>query len=220
MHVCYLNAPIEYYSPVSGGAIATITMQSAKALIARGHRVTVLTITNADPVYPVGTVVPITAKRREEIPMLTRKFVVLHGRAQRWDWPYYLYYLRSFSQALRRLDPQPDVIIVFNDLVSPKYIKRAAPKAKVFVWLQNEQGTNQRDIAATLANTTAFLTCSGYIRDWTAKRYGIATDKFAVVASGVDLEAFSPRPNYLEPETPLRTLFIGRIDPNKGPDIA
>ena len=32
MHVCFLNMPIEYYSPVSGGAVATILMETAREL--------------------------------------------------------------------------------------------------------------------------------------------------------------------------------------------
>ena len=41
-----------------------------------------------------------------------------------------------------------------------------------------------------------------------------------MVHSGVDLDAFTPKADFLDHHTPLRTLFIGRIDPNKGPDIA
>ncbi len=220
MRVCYLNAPIEYYSPVSGGAVATIIMQSAKALERRGHEVTVLTVTNEDELYAVGKIIPIEARRREQIPSFTRKFVALADRLQKWDWPYYWYYLRSFTKALRGLNPPPDVVIVFNDLISPQYIRKAVPNAKVYVWLQNEQGTRRSDIAATIAATTGFLTCSAYIRDWTVRKYGIPLEKFTVVHSGVDLEAFQPRPDYTEPTETLRTLFIGRIDPNKGPDIS
>ncbi len=220
MHICFLNAPIEYYSPVSGGAVATIIMQSAQALQCRGHEVTVLTITNEDEIYSVGKVIPIDARRREQIHPLTRKFVALADLVQKWDWPYYLYYLRSFTRALRGLNPQPDVVIVFNDLISPQYIKRAVPNTKVFVWLQNQQGTRQKNLSKTLAATTGFLTCSAYIREWTAQKYGIPLDKFSVVHSGVDLGAFYPRPGYTAPSETLRTLFIGRIDPNKGPDIA
>lgn len=220
MRICFLNAPIEYYSPISGGALATITMQSARQLIARGHEVTVLTIVNQDEVYPVGKVVPIQAPSRDEIPSLPRKLAVLRGKALGWDWPYYAYYLNSFTQALKRLSPAPDVVICFNDLVASPYIQKAVPNARVYVWLQNEQGTRQKDISRTVAATRAFLTCSQYIADWTARQYSLPASKFRVVHSGVDLEAFFPRPNYLEPTNPLKALFIGRIDPNKGPDIA
>lgn len=220
MRICFLNAPIEYYSPISGGAVATILMQSARQLIARGHDVTVLTIVNEDEVYPVGKVIPIQAPGRNEIPSLERKLAVLRSRILGWDWPYYTFYLRSFTQALKRLSPPPEVVICFNDLVSPAYIRKALPNARIYVWLQNEQGTAQKDISRTVEATAAFLTCSRHIADWTARKYALPAAKFRVVHSGVDLEAFSPRPDYLEPVQPLRTLFIGRIDPNKGPDIA
>ena len=220
MRVCFLNAPIEYYSPISGGAVATIMMQSARHLIARGHEVTVLTIVNHDEIYPVGKVVPIQAPGRDGIPALPRKLSVLRSRLLGWDWPYYAFYLRSFTQALKQLPQPPEVVICFNDLVSPTYIRRAVPTARIYSWLQNEQGTRRKDIARTVEATTAFLTCSQYIADWTARKYSLPSTKFRVVHSGVDLEAFSPRPGCLEPEQPLRALFIGRMDPNKGPDIA
>ena len=220
MRICFLNAPIEYYSPISGGAVATIMMQSARCLIARGHEVTVLTIVNDDEVYPVGKVVPIEAPGRDRISTLPRKLAVLRSRFLGWDWPYYAYYLRSFTQALKKLSPPPEVVICFNDLVSPAYIRRAVPTARVYSWLQNEQGTHQKDLRRTVEATTAFLTCSQYIADWTARKYSLPATHFRVVHSGVDLGAFSPHSDYLEPKQPLRALFIGRMDPNKGPDIA
>ncbi len=58
--------PIEYYSPISGGAVSTVVMNHAKALIARGHEVTVLTVQNDDPIYDVGQVVPIEARDRDQ----------------------------------------------------------------------------------------------------------------------------------------------------------
>jgi glycosyltransferase involved in cell wall biosynthesis len=220
MRICFVNTPIEYYSPISGGAIATVMMQVTRHLIACGHDVTILTIVNEDEVYPVGKVIPIQAPGRDEIPTLPRKFAALRSRLMGWDWPYYAYYLRSFTQALKRLSPAPEVIVCFNDLVAPAYIKRTIPDARIYAWLHNEQGTRQKSLARTVEATTAFLTCSQYIADWTARKYALSPSKFRVVANGVDLEAFSPRPDYLAPVQALRTLFIGRIDPNKGPDIA
>ncbi len=220
MHICFLNSPIEYYSPVSGGALSTIIMQSAQGLLQRGHKVTVLTITNQDEVYSVGKVVSIAAPQRSDIAALPRKIAVLRSRIAGWDWPYWYFYLRSYSQALKNLSSSPDAIILFNDLVSAPYIKRILPQTKVFVWLQNEQNTSLKYLQPSIDSTTAFLTCSSYIKDWMAQQYKIPPEKLRVVNSGVDLENFLPRDNYLEPSCPLRTLFIGRIDPNKGPDIA
>jgi len=219
MHYCFVNMPIEYYSPVSGGAISTVIMNVTRELLARGHKVTVLTIVNEDEVYQVGEVEPIEARRRDDLHFLQRRISSLRQRLSRWDWPYFEYYLRSVGEKLSRLSPAPDAVVVCNDLVSPSAIKRILPRSKVIVWLHNEWRT-RFDMAETIRNTDLFVTCSEYVRQWTLKEYGIAPDQIVVGRNGVDLDFFSPARDYLEARTPVRVLFLGRIDPNKGPDIA
>ncbi len=220
MHVCFLNMPIEYYSPVSGGAIATIIKETAKELLARGHKVTVLTPTNGDPIYPIGEVVPLDTRLRDQLSLPQRALSRLRNKSNPWDYAYYEYYLASFKKALRQLSPAPDAVICFNDLVSPQYIKAIVPKAKVLVDLQNEQGTRQESLAETIAAVDTFVACSRHIRQWTQKKYDVPDSKLAVINNGIDAEAFFPRPDFLEPSPSLKVLFIGRIDRNKGPDIA
>lgn len=220
MRVCILLPPIEFYSPISGGAIATIIMQSAKQLIKRRNEVTILTPVNKDEVYDVGNVVKIKSPTRDELPKVPRKIAALRSQMEGWDWPYYQYYLNSFRDALKSMAPPPDIVIVFNDLVSAQYIHEVLPRVKVIVWLQNEQGTRQKHVNRALAAIDRFITCSAYIRDYTVGRYSVSQEKFSVVHNGVDVDTFTPAPDYLDPHTPLRTLFIGRIDRNKGPDIA
>lgn len=220
MNICFLNMPIEYYSPVSGGAISTIIMQSAQALIARGHQVSVLTITGEGQSYDIGRVVSIDAKQRDDLSFLQRRLSSLRGKRAGYDWPYYEYYRASSMKALQALTPAPDAVFVFNDLVTPQYIRRVLPRTRILSWLQNECRTRQNDLSATLAATEKFLTCSRYIQDWTSRTHNIALDKFEVVLSGVDLEAFHPRAAFMEAPETVRVLCIGRIDPNKGPDIA
>ena len=212
--------PIEYYSPVSGGAISTIIMQTATELLARGHRVTVLTPLNADPVYAVGDVRPVVTKQRHQLSLPQRALSRLRAKTEAWDYGYYEYYRASFQNALRSLAPAPDVVICFNDLVSPKYIKQVVPSAKVFVDLQNEQGTRQTDLTETVAAVDKLVACSHHIRRWTQGKYGVPDSKMATINNGIDLEAFHPRLDFLEPRPCLEVLFIGRIDRNKGPDIA
>ena len=220
MHVCFLNMPIEYYSPVSGGAVATIIMQTARQMLERGHKVSVLTVTNDDPLYPVGEIVPLVAKQRDQLSLPQRALSRARHEATRWDYAYNEYYLASFQRALRRLEPAPDVVVCFNDLISPQYVKAVLPNAKVLVDLQNEQGTRQTDLSATIAAVDTFVACSGHIRTWTQRKYGIPDGKMAVINNGIDLDAFHPRPDFLAPDPCLKVLFIGRIDRNKGPDIA
>ena len=220
MHICFLNMPIEYYSPVSGGAIATIIKETAKELLLRGHKVTVLTPINGDPLYPVGEIVPLETRLRDQLSLPQRALSRLRHRAMQWDYAYYEYYRASFVSALKRLALAPEVVICFNDLVSPQYVKAILPQTKVMVDLQNEQGTRQSDLGKTIATVDTFVACSGHIRRWTQQKYGVPDAKMAVINNGIDLETFHPRPNFLEPDPCLKVLFIGRIDRNKGPDIA
>src|SRR5689334_13029723 len=114
MHVCFLNMPIEYYSPICGGAISTIIMQTARQLLQSGHEVSVLTQLGQDETYPVGAIVPIQPKTREQLHLIQRGFSRIRGAFNQWDFPYFEYYKASFCKALRQVSP-PDAVILFND---------------------------------------------------------------------------------------------------------
>jgi glycosyltransferase involved in cell wall biosynthesis len=219
MHLAYVNMLIEYYSPVSGGAISTVMMCTARELIARGHKVSVLTPTDNNETYDVGEVFPIETRGRGDLHFFQRRLSGIRNRIWRYDWPYYEYYLRSVRRQLKQLSPQPDAVVVFNDFVSPKYIKRILPRARLVVWLHNECRTRQ-DIRETDRNTDAYVTCSDYVRRWTLENHGLSPARFSVARNGVDAAVFHPRKDFLEPRKPVRVLFVGRIDPNKGPDLA
>jgi glycosyltransferase involved in cell wall biosynthesis len=193
MHICFLSPQIEYYSPTVGGAIATGIMQKARCLITRGHHVTVLAVATSEPEYRVGEVIHLPAAERDSFNLLQRRLAALRLFWNQWDRRFYEYYMRSFVRALRQLKPPPDVVICHNDFISPRYIKRAVPGAKVIVSLHNEQGTRRKDLSDTLPFVHRFVTNSEYIRQWTANRYNIPLDKIVVTLNGVDTEAFRPR---------------------------
>jgi len=210
--------PIEFYSPVSGGAISTVIMHTARELIARGHKVRVLTRINGDETYQIGDVTEIEVRSRKDLNFVQRRISSLRWRMFHWDWPFFEYYLRSLKCALTLLAPEPEVVVIFNDLVSPTYLKRFLPNSKVVVWLHNEWKT-RFNMAETLRNTDAFLTCSDYIAQWTSNTHNIPLNRITTAHNGVDSNAFKPRANYLDKQELLKILFLGRIDPNKGPDI-
>jgi glycosyltransferase involved in cell wall biosynthesis len=193
---------------------------SAEELLDRGHRVTVLTPVNDDPTYPFGAVVPIAAPRRENLSLPQRALSKLWRRLHECDAAYYEYYLRSFQKALKTLSPAPDAIVLYNDFVSAKFIHATLPQARIFVDLQNEQRSTQRNVRQALSCVHRVLACSRHIREWTVAEHSLPPSQVVVLNSGVDLGTFTPRHNYLDPVGQLKVLFIGRIDPNKGPDIA
>jgi glycosyltransferase involved in cell wall biosynthesis len=219
VRICFINLPIEFYSPTSGGAIATIIYNTAQALLRAGHDVTILTPVNNDPTYGAGTVIPVDARQRNELSFLQRRFSDLKRIVAKYDWPYYEYYLESVLSTLRSIVPTPDVVIAFNDLYLPSRLRAVLPDARIAVWLQNECRTSGNNLVKTRDCTDIFLTCSRYIADWTESNLHICSSKIHTVLNGVDDRFFSPRPDYLLPPAVPQVLFLGRIDRNKGPDL-
>src|SRR5271155_361015 len=81
LHIALVNPINEFYSPVSGGAVATILMESARGLVERGHRVSVLTPVNGEQTYAAGDLVPLTVPRRQDLTFFQRALSRLKCRA-------------------------------------------------------------------------------------------------------------------------------------------
>jgi hypothetical protein len=145
---------------------------------------------NDDPVYDVGKVIVLNAKQRHELSLPQRAISKLRNKSNPWDYAYFEYYLGSFKKELRRLKPAPDVVICFNDLVSPKHIKEVVPKAKVLINLQNEQGTRQTSISETIAATSSFVACSSHIKNWIQNKYNVPEQKMSMINNGIDIAKF------------------------------
>src|SRR4051812_10922233 len=109
MRFCFVNMPVEYYSPVSGGAVSTVTAEIAEELLSLGHAVTVVSYTDDQPVHPVGTVVDLGSMPRLQKPF--RSIDRITRRAWRRPFNAYEQYRRSLHQALRQLPDRPDVVI-------------------------------------------------------------------------------------------------------------
>ncbi|MEM1207968.1 MAG: glycosyltransferase family 4 protein [Planctomycetota bacterium] len=221
MHVCFLNFVIEQYSPQTGGAISTVVMQQARELIDRGHRVTVLSPLNGAPAYDIGDVLPVETASRESLSFVQRRVSDLNRKINRWDWHFYEVYLRSALDQLGRLDEAPDAILIQNDWHAARHVRRICPDAMITVHLHNELFTNQSaaGFAASIDATDRFLMVSDHIRGWTLNRHPIPAEKAVVINNGVDTRIFSPREAYDASRRHVRTLFVGRLDPNKGPDL-
>ena len=220
MHVCFPLPPIERYAPSSGGAIATCVMQVARGLIERGHRVTVLADNRGDEPYDVGEFRSVSGPHAGRPNPARRALSKLRYRLHRYDWPRQDLYVAAVRRAIASLPQPPDVIAVENDLHTPGLLKRALPRAASVLWLHNEQHPRHPRPTGLLAPVDRVVTNSHYIRRFSQRRLGLDGDRIAVVHNGVDLEAFTPRVGYLEPRAPVRVLALGRIDPNKGVDLA
>ena len=217
--ILFLNLPIEFYSPVTGGAISTIIAEMTRVLEQRGHEVSVMTRMDGTGNHPHGHVLPLSPCGAEDLNFWQRQIHKVHWRLHRWDWPYLAHYRRAVRQAAERMTATPEVVVLFNDLLSPVFLKELFPHARIHVWLQNEQSTRADDLSTAQAATWRWLTCSRYIREWTLARYRFDPDKVTALPSGVNLQQFRPRADLQEDAGEVRVLFVGRLNFDKGPDI-
>ena len=217
MRFVFINMPIEFYSPTSGGAIATIIAMTTKNLLAMGHEVKILSILDDNVPYSLGSLIELKVRRREAMGIVERKLRGLQNRLCQWDWPAYGEYLAQVRKSLRTADVKcQDCIISFNDLQLARYLPQYRNH---WVWLQNECFSNTNRVRRTVRRLRGMLCCSEYIREWTISRYSVPDDSIYTLHSGVDREQFKPG-EQSPTSTGLRCLFVGRLDPNKGVDLA
>lgn len=217
----FINMPGEFYSPDNGGAISTIIHNMRNTLKNKGFESIVITREPLTKNYDEEGI--ITLKRQfEEMEPVKKLFYCIENKIRRFNRPAYGLYLREVKKALiKSLDPE-DTLICFNDLIFPYYISKFFPKTIVLSWLQNECAPIPKYTNPSIITKTYFLTCSDYIRKWSIKHHGLSPERVHTVHSGVDLNIFSPRVNSskIDRTNPIRLLYVGRIDRNKGPDIA
>jgi D-inositol-3-phosphate glycosyltransferase len=71
---------------------------------------------------------------------------------------------------------------------------------------------------ATEADRVLVLTCGE--ASLLHRTYGLSGSRLTVVPAGVDLDRFAPAPDAGRVPGPPRLLFVGRLQPLKGPDVA
>ena len=213
MRFCFLIPQMEHYSPVSGGAIATITANVSAELEARGHLVAIVGCECADPIYKKGLFHPVDLGRRSALLKTTAH---LEARLRRWDAPDEG---RFYSKVLEILvSMRPDVVVLANDLERITAVRRLLPDTRIVVWVHNKCRMRGRSTAGLYA-ADAFLCCSDYIKNWLLCEYGLDAARVLTAYAGVDRGVFYPSPQ-INTGPELRVLFTGRLDPNKGVDRA
>ena len=220
MRVHFVLPPIERFSPVAGGAISTFAWQMARRLIDAGHEAVVISPTEGEPVYEDVPSVTFASAERDGLGVIRRAMSkadrVWRGR----DWMYYDVYINRLVKACRSL-PQPDWWFGFNDLQIGMMLKERGLGGRMAIRLSNECRTQYPDPSAVFAAYNQVFAVSGYIKSWTCEQYHPVTSSLIdVLPNGADLEHFFPRQGFDSTVDEVKVLFVGRIDPNKGPDLA
>lgn len=221
MRIAMINMPEEYYSPITGGAVATVIRQTTRKLEQRGHVVYVLTPIDGNSTYEAGEVVPVRGTQVEGLSKPARAVAKAYRIFYRWDAPRYYFYLRSVLRELRRLQPL-DAVIVHNDYCLPHHVRQVlGPSVSLISYVHNEHGSSFRFLHRSLGATTRFIAVSEYIRGRIIAKLPIAPARISVAINGVDRERFYPATNgAVHRHGALRVLFLGRLNRDKGPDVA
>lgn len=222
VNIWQLCTPRELYSPETGGAVATVVAELSTELIGLGHEMTVAARIDGSALHETGASFaslgrvpwPVSAYGR-----LRWKIESGLNRAFGWPWPAYASYLGALWWRLRRSPGTPDVIVVHNDAFVVRYLRRWAPQATLVLWLHNEPHNRPRR-RRTTDRVDLVVTVSDFLAGRAAALLGIDPKEIVTIHNGVNTVAFHPRHGFDEPSKPLRVLCLGRLDRNKGADIA
>ncbi len=214
-----INMPSEYFSPVSGGAIATVIREVAKPLVARGHSVYVLSIRGDQPHYSDLDVVDVKGIRVDDTNTPGRLIGKAWRNYYRWDYPRYSVYLKSTLRALSSLG-ELDAVVIHNDYALPYHVRRhLGPDVKILLHVHNEPASSFRFLSESVRSVDEFIAISGYIRGRLIKNFQLPPERVRVGLNGVSTERFHPRADAMELRPGRRVLFVGRVNPDKGPDV-
>jgi glycosyltransferase involved in cell wall biosynthesis len=221
LHFVHLPTPGDHYSPATGSAIMTIINGLTRIHQSRGHPTQILVskgTTVGYPPYPEGELCELDIP-----PALPSKFGklmdagfgrIFHRR------PIASRQFSAVAPALTR-DFQ-GTLFVYNAPAPLPALRKRLPKCCLVLYIENQLFNSYapREIRSIVDASDVLVCCSKFIADDIAVRAGMRSDKIKIVLNGVDTDCFTPAAslsaNLAEPPT---ILFIGRIVPEKGPDL-
>lgn len=218
MNIVFVLPPGEYYTHEWGGAIATITRHLARQLEALGHRITVLAPDNGGTLYPEGSPRRLEYGPAHAVSALDRAATGLIARTGRSTGDRRRY-LRAVTRGLAALSGPLDAVILANDPRTATDLIGQHIGDRTVLWLHNRLEGSQADPLRALPAAVHVVAVSEAVAAWTRDRYLPKRD-IRVIYSGVDLQQFAPRADWLDTRDPVRVVCHGRIDPNKGHESA
>ena len=211
----HIPTPGDHFSAATGSAVATVIYEIACRHERNGgqNRLVVGRGTRHD--YPVGECIEV-----DFLPLPSRPRKVVDAALGRLGMP------RVFGESVYApadtAIPRDfsGLIFLHNSPVALRMLKKNHPKAQVTLWVHNAlfRTYSDREMQAALAAADRVVCCSQFMADALQQRLSVRSERIFAVVNGVDPERFQPRAEPLEEEIPT-VLFIGRVLPDKGPDL-
>lgn len=214
VHV-HVPTPGDHYSPATGSAVMTVIYELARQHAKHGGDTRLVVGRGTRHDYPVGTVAEVDFP-----PLPSRKQKVVDLALGRMG------FQRRFGAGL--YEPAREVIaqdftgpiFVHNNPAGVPMLRRHAQGAKICLYLHNVVfGTyTRREIRRVLGAADRAICVSEFIAADLETRAGGLREKLSVVHNGVDGHRFAPADSVRTDGDPV-VLFLGRILPEKGPDL-
>jgi len=213
LHV-HLPTPGDHYSPATGSALMTIIYELAREHQKRDGDSRIIVGRGTRHDYPVGTAVEVDYGA-----LPSRRMKLADAAMGRVGLP------RHFSVSLYKPARQAiernlrGSIFLHNNPAFLPMLKRRCEAARVCLYLNNVvfRTYARREIRRILDACDAAICVSDFIADDLAFRAGGSSDKLVVVHNGVDTARFKPADPC--PDGDPVVLFLGRVIPEKGPDL-
>ena len=212
--ITHLPTPGDHYSPSTGSAIVTVIYQMTRWHVQTGARSRVIVGKGTRHDYPVGECIEVPFG---SLPNRNQKAVdvalgrIGFGRAN---------IRRTVRPALEALTPDyKGAIVAYNSPASMNLFRAKCPGATIALYCQNSlfasYGTSEAN--RTLKGADRVICCSNFIKDELERKLGRRDDRLVTVHNGSDTDMF--RPSDEVPQGRPRILFVGRVIPDKGPNL-
>ncbi len=212
--ITHLPTPGDHYSPSTGSAIVTVIYQMTRWHVQTGAQSRVIVGKGTRHDYPVGECIevpfgPLPSKKQKAIDIALGRIGL--GRAN---------IRRTVRPALEALNADyTGAIVAYNSPASMNVFREKCPRAIVALYCQNSlfASYTSSEAVRTLKGADRVICCSGYIKDELQQKLGKQDDRLFTVHNGSDTDMF--RPADTVPEGRPRILFVGRVIPDKGPNL-
>ncbi len=210
----HVPTPGDHYSPATGSAVMTIIHALSRRHAAAGgaSRIVVGAGTRHD--YPVGVCVEVAFG-----PLPTRRQKLLDAAAGRIGLgrPFAD---RLYAPALGAIEPDFDgVVFLMNAPGAVGPFRQKLGDAKLVLYVHNElfKTYSRREARRVVGAADAVVCVSRFMADRLTAKLGRPDPKVRAVLNGVDTDRFTPKRIGKNPLPVI--LFVGRVLPEKGPDL-
>lgn len=222
--VIHAITPGDHYSPRTGSAIATVVHGLATAAATDSPPVAHSVVVKASTMHPRYESAPVIEythaprpDRRELILDVVRGWEGVERRAVA------AYYAPLVDVIGRQ---GPGVVLAHNAPIVPWLLRQSPHRVVLYAHNHLLRTYSRREADRVLGAAAAIVCVSESLADHTRSMLPRSLrDRIHVVGNGVDTVRFAPppaaaaRPERPAPDHPMRVVFVGRMIPDKGPDV-